>query len=126
MSNLAKQFHDTYEKLAPLFGYETRADTKAFDPNSPNGKLMTAVCKEVAGKRSRCRSLLFSDLTDSLEAANTQLDEQDKRIKELDKIVIAYVAIGTCMAAQDGNWIMLHAGAPAYISSEFKRLEEML
>lgn len=44
---LAKQFHEAYERLAPSFGYETRKDTKAFDPNSPNGKLMTAVCQEV-------------------------------------------------------------------------------
>lgn len=45
---IARLFHDTYERLAPSFGYETRADTKAFDPDSPNGKLMTAVCGYVA------------------------------------------------------------------------------
>ncbi len=44
---LAKQFHDAYEKLAPSFGYETRHDTKQFDPETPNGKLMAAVCREV-------------------------------------------------------------------------------
>ena len=46
-AELARRFHDTYERLAPSFGYETRADTKAFDPESPNGRLMTAVCNEV-------------------------------------------------------------------------------
>lgn len=46
---LAKLFHDTYERLAPQFGYETRPDTKAFSPSSPNGQLMTAVCQEVEG-----------------------------------------------------------------------------
>jgi hypothetical protein len=45
---LARRFHEAYERLAPQFGYETRADTKAFDPTSPNGRLMTAVCAEVA------------------------------------------------------------------------------
>ena len=40
---LARLFHDTYEQLAPSFGYETRDDTKQFDPNTPNGRLMTAV-----------------------------------------------------------------------------------
>lgn len=30
----AKLFHDTYERLAPIFGYETREDTKEFDPDS--------------------------------------------------------------------------------------------
>ena len=44
---LAKLFHDTYERLAPEFGYTTREDTKEFNKNSPNGKLMVAVCKEV-------------------------------------------------------------------------------
>lgn len=42
---LAELFHDTYETLAPAYGYETRPDTKAFDPESKNGKLMIATCK---------------------------------------------------------------------------------
>lgn len=41
---LARLFHDTYERLAPQYGYETRDDTKQFDPTAPNGKLMIAVC----------------------------------------------------------------------------------
>jgi hypothetical protein len=45
---LARQFHDTYERLAPTFGYETRPETRAFDPESPNGKLMIAVCRKLA------------------------------------------------------------------------------
>jgi hypothetical protein len=44
---LAKLFHETYESLAPKYGYETREDTKKFKPNSPNGKLMIAVSKEL-------------------------------------------------------------------------------
>lgn len=44
----ARRFHDAYERLAPQFGYETRTDTKAFDPNSANGRLMIAVCRELA------------------------------------------------------------------------------
>ena len=40
-------FHATYERLAPSFGYETRKETREFDPESPNGKLMIAVCREV-------------------------------------------------------------------------------
>jgi hypothetical protein len=45
---LATRFHETYERLAPSFGYETREDTKAFDPKTPNGRLMIAVCAELA------------------------------------------------------------------------------
>lgn len=44
---IAKRFHEAYERLAPEYGYETRHDTREFDPESPNGKLMTAVCLEV-------------------------------------------------------------------------------
>jgi hypothetical protein len=44
---LAEQFHEAYERLAPSFGYETRTDTRKFDPDSKNGKLMIAVCLEV-------------------------------------------------------------------------------
>lgn len=42
---LARKFHDTYETLAPQFGYETRLETREFDPTSPNGRLMIAVCQ---------------------------------------------------------------------------------
>jgi hypothetical protein len=44
---LARLFHDSYERLAPQFGYETRNDTREFDPASTNGKLMIAVCGEI-------------------------------------------------------------------------------
>ena len=44
---LARFFHDTYERLAPDFGYETRQDTREFSPASKNGQLMVAVCAEV-------------------------------------------------------------------------------
>lgn len=44
---LATVFHETYERLAPLFGYETRPDTRQFDPESKNGRLMVAVCREI-------------------------------------------------------------------------------
>lgn len=45
--DLARRFHDTYERRAPEFGYETRPDTKAFDPSTPNGRLMIAVCGDI-------------------------------------------------------------------------------
>lgn len=42
-------FHETYERLAPSFGYTTRTDTRKFDAESANGKLMIAVIGEVMG-----------------------------------------------------------------------------
>lgn len=44
----AKLLHDIYERLAPEFGYETRDDTKEFDPTSANGQLMIATVAEFA------------------------------------------------------------------------------
>ena len=44
---LAVFLHETYERLAPEYGYETRADTRTFNASSPNGKLMIAVCGEL-------------------------------------------------------------------------------
>ncbi len=43
---LAVLFHETYERLAPEFGYETRKDTKLLKLNTPNGQLMLAVAHE--------------------------------------------------------------------------------
>ncbi len=44
---LAFSFHRAYERLAPEFGYETRPETRAFDLDSPNGKLMVAVAQHI-------------------------------------------------------------------------------
>lgn len=63
---LARKFHDTYERLAPNFGYETREDTKQFDPTTSNGRLMIAVCTELAGDvASRETSAQVSNLAAS-------------------------------------------------------------
>ena len=44
---LAKLFHETYELLAPRLGYVTGLDTKKFDPESRNGRLMVATCEAI-------------------------------------------------------------------------------
>jgi len=44
---LAILFHNTYERLAPEFGYRTRIETREFDEHSSNGRLMIAVCNEI-------------------------------------------------------------------------------
>jgi hypothetical protein len=45
---LALRFHELYEQRAPDFGYETRKETRRFDPESQNGKLMISVCSTIA------------------------------------------------------------------------------
>jgi hypothetical protein len=44
---LAKRFHEFYEQSAPAFGYKTKEETKEFDPESPNGRLMAWVCFQI-------------------------------------------------------------------------------
>ena len=55
---LAQRFHETYERLAPSFGYETReASAKPWgDVPEQNRALMVAVCQELAdaGLTSTC------------------------------------------------------------------------
>lgn len=53
-AEVAMLFHDTYERLAPTFGYETREETRQFDPTSPNGALMIAVAASVL--RALCQT----------------------------------------------------------------------
>ena len=89
----ARFFHDTYERLAPSFGYETRKDTKKFDPTTSNGQLMIAVCKEyahpleteLAADNARLRGLMqeFVDKVDSGRARS--IDSYTKFRAELNK-----------------------------------------
>jgi hypothetical protein len=69
----AIKFHETYERLAPEFGYETRPDTKAFDPESANGKLMIAVCGEV-----------LATATAKIEALEAKLAAAERLINEIN------------------------------------------
>ena len=66
---IARAFHDTYERLAPQFGYETRADTKQFDPTTPNGKLMVAVCAEMLRLIRATDALYAAPAEDARDAA---------------------------------------------------------
>ncbi len=49
---LAKRFHETYERLAPEYGYETCKESrkKWYDVPEKNRKLMIAVCEEILKK----------------------------------------------------------------------------
>ena len=83
---LARRFHEVYERLAPSYGYETRSETREFDPESPNGELMIRVCGEVCGEaaaeierlRESCRSLY--DENKRLLGGNAGLREEIERL----------------------------------------------
>ena len=69
---LASLFHDTYETLAPSFGYETRKETREFNPKSTNGKLMIAVCKFI----------LETEIKDQINLAVKERENELKQIAQ--------------------------------------------
>ena len=82
---LAERFHDTYERLAPNFGYETREDTKSFDPESKNGKLVIAVCEQVMKP-------LLASVREETEREVLEIVELNVAIhRELEKQVVGKV-----------------------------------
>ena len=79
---LAVLFHNTYERLAPSFGYETRLDTKLFDTTTPNGKLMIAVCKEIIKWQQERMFELVEEYNQMLIDPNVHEDHKEKSFKE--------------------------------------------
>ncbi len=92
---LATRFHEIYERLAPAFGYETRKETRAFDPTTPNGRLMIAVTDQIeAEKLIELEAVrkelvlhrdLFGAIATALIAAGWRDDEILRRVKEAAK-----------------------------------------
>ena len=78
---ITKKFHDTYEKLASEYTYETREDTKVFDINSNNGKLMYATVNEIVSPILEENKKLNGTIQtyDILLKANV---EENKRLKD--------------------------------------------
>ena len=86
---IAKLFHDTYEKLAPEYGYKTREDTKEFDPFSPNGRLMIEVCRLVGNKShtlgiQKGIEMVEGVVPEETEILSSELIEYNKRQVHID------------------------------------------
>lgn len=67
-AELAKVFHETYERLAPTFGYATRIESaKPWEQVPPTNKdLMVAVCQEIISKHFPEPSVPVSELKEML------------------------------------------------------------
>jgi hypothetical protein len=117
---LAILFHETYERLAPSFGYETRTDTRVFDPESKNGKLMVAVCGELLGVQHidgdqamlvwwKKNVAVMEDRIRELEAALHEIadfseqfiadDDCMYKVNQIADTALAYAASGATTAA---------------------------
>ena len=76
---ITKKFHDTYEKLASEYTYETREDTKVFDINSNNGKLMYATVNEIVSPILEENQELKSQLAGTTHCFD---EEEHKKLKK--------------------------------------------
>lgn len=79
--SLARLFHDEYERQAQKFNYETRTETRQFDPASANGRLMIAVCRTVMER------MALHDRVTELEDAIRRLADQDATLSVIDGAV---------------------------------------
>lgn len=86
---ITKKFHDTYEKLANEYTYETREDTKVFDINSNNGKLMYATVNEIVSPILKENKILrekvnkLEILIENLKLGVTLNQEQEDLLDEI-------------------------------------------
>ncbi len=73
---LAKLFHETYERLAPDFGYETRKESrkKWYDVPEKNRKLMIAVAGHILAELESKPELTEVDITYWKDLANLRQD----------------------------------------------------
>lgn len=89
---ITKKFHDTYEELASEYTYETRKETRVFDINSNNGKLMYATVNEIASPILKENKQLKERINKVLNKIDNMFDRGDANtiiddLLELDKIL---------------------------------------
>ena len=81
---ITKKFHNTYEKLSKEYSYETREDTKVFDINSNNGKLMYATVNEIVSPILEENQELKSQLAGTTHCFDEE--EHEKLKKQLEEL----------------------------------------
>jgi len=121
---LAKLFHQVYEDLAPSFGYGTRTDTKEFDENSKNGKLMIATCKAILPE---IKASQFDALV-SLQTADLATEVKNDIEQRIQKGVETY---GERLKTNNGRIALQDAyeeilDLALYIKQELKERESSL
>ena len=79
--NLAKLFHELYEKYAPSYGYETRPETRSFNKNSKNGQLMIAVCTEILNRSPIAQQTL--PCSETASGQSPKLPDLDKCYQDI-------------------------------------------
>jgi hypothetical protein len=114
---LARQFHEAYERLAPQFSYTTReASAKPWDEVPHNNQLlMIAVTDEIENARIK---QLDADLT----ALKAQLDEANEKLRwhliseSLPDTGLLLVADSEDWSSIEYRWFDDELGLPAWIN----------
>jgi len=114
---IAVIFHETYERLAHKYGYETRKETKLFNASSPNGKLMIEVCREMQGYiLSRAGELEVPvikeevNMIKKLELRNFRIESEGWELKDYGKV--------TCKVNPKGDVIEYVSGVAKELKGE--------
>ena len=93
---ITKKFHNTYEKLSKEYSYETREDTKVFDINSNNGKLMYATVNEIVSPILKENKILRENaenndkVVDKVNWENMLLKKENKHQKDLIDTILTF------------------------------------
>ena len=85
IKKLVLEFHNTYEKLSTEYNYETRKDTRQFDFNSPNGKLMYAVIRKVVVPKLQQKESIIKEVREKLNNYTTRMEALNYQISDLTK-----------------------------------------
>lgn len=96
-------FHETYERLAPQYGYETRTETRKFDPNSPNGTLMIAVCSVIHERILTATQEALTVAQDAMQYAINRLDADKDQIQVSGDLAVALAVSRSLHDAKEGD-----------------------
>lgn len=83
---ITKKFHDTYEKLSKEYNYETRKETRVFDINSSNGKLMYATVNEIISPILEENQ----ELKEKIEKIREIVENSDWRLDDVHDLIDGY------------------------------------
>jgi len=115
----ARLFHDTYETLAPEYGYETRPETREFDPTSSNGRLMMAVCANVVAE------LLASQAAEIkwLKGQTSVYDALKVQINSRDTLIASQAAEIAALKAEIAKLTGRDTMAPRDVTALYRKYE---
>lgn len=91
IKDLVLEFHNTYEELSTNYGYETRKDTRKFDFNSPNGKLMYATIEKVVVPKLQQKENIIKEVREFAKLRKEMYERQENALGQ--EVIISLLEI---------------------------------